>query len=156
MDKSFSGSGDCAAFNGQRMTNHFAYNAWLGADDSYSLGYFTSNDGRTVLTSPLTLAQVSQPANVVSHFHAGSVPPYGATWGCVYVTIEMPDFYNKIRPRVIHKNGDNFAFVDGHAKWFEVKAADSAGARPDIFIWASKGMWMWPFYPENPGGFPVR
>jgi prepilin-type processing-associated H-X9-DG protein len=156
MDTTFQGSGDCKAFNGQRMTNHYAYNAWLGADDSYGLGYFTSADGKTVLTRPISLAQVAQPANVVSHFHAGSVPPYGATWGCVYVTIEQPDFYNKIRPRLRHKSGDNFAFVDGHAKWIEVKEADSAGKRPDIFIWSTKGMWMWPFYPDNPAGFPVQ
>jgi len=156
MDQVFQGSGDCKAFNGQRMTNHYAYNAWLGADDSYGIGYFTSADRKTVLQSPLTVAQVAQPSGTIMHFHSGSVPPYGATWGCVYVTIEMPDFYNKIRPRIRHKNGDNFAFADGHAKWFEVKDADSAGQQREVYIWATKGMWTWPFYPDNVGGFRVE
>jgi prepilin-type N-terminal cleavage/methylation domain-containing protein/prepilin-type processing-associated H-X9-DG protein len=154
MDKTFSGNNECAPFNGQRMTNHYAYNFWLGADDSY-WGYGTSWDNSVNLTSPLALAAISQPANVVSHFHSGSVPPYGASWGCVYVTIELPDFYNKFRPRLRHKSGDNMAFADGHAKWYEMKQADSAGPRPDIFIWRSKGIWMFPFYPESTGGFPV-
>jgi prepilin-type N-terminal cleavage/methylation domain-containing protein/prepilin-type processing-associated H-X9-DG protein len=156
MDQIFQGSGDCKAFNGQRMTNHYAYNAWLGADDSYGIGYVTSPDRKTVLQSPLTVAQVAQPAGTIMHFHSGSVPPYGATWGCVYVTIEMPDFYNKIRPRIRHKNGDNFAFADGHAKWFEVKDADSGGKQREVYIWATKGMWTWPFYPDNLGGFRVE
>jgi prepilin-type processing-associated H-X9-DG protein len=90
------------------------------------------------------------------NFHAGSVPPYGSTWGCVYVQIEMPDFYNKLRPRIRHKNGDNLLFVDGHAKWFELKNNDSAGAMDEVYIWASRGIWMYPFYPGSNGGFPVR
>ena len=119
MDKTFSGSGDCAAFNGQRMTNHYAYNYFLGADDSYP-GYAL---GRT---TPATLASLSQPANVISHFHAGSVPPYGKSWGCVYVTIEMSDFYDKIRPRLRHKDGDNFAF----ARWsFQVDSGQGSEFR---------------------------
>jgi len=159
MDKTFSGSGDCANFNGKRMTNHYAYNFWLGADDSY-WGYASSWDGSVNLTSPLPLAALAQPSNVISHFHSGSVPPYGATWGCVYVTIELPDFYNKIRPRIRHKNGDNMALADGHAKFYEMKKADSAangsGPTTDIFIWKSKGIWMYPYYPDSTGGFPVE
>lgn len=152
MDKTFSGSGDCANFNGKRMTNTYAYNFWLGADDSY-WGYADSWDGKVSYSSPLSLSALSQPANVISHFHSGSVPPYGETWGCVYVTIELPDFYNKIRPRLRHKNGDNLAFADGHAKFYELKESDSAGSRPDIFIWKSKNIWMYPYYPESDGGF---
>jgi prepilin-type N-terminal cleavage/methylation domain-containing protein/prepilin-type processing-associated H-X9-DG protein len=156
MDKTFSGRGDCAAFNGQRMTNHYAYNYFLGADDTYPFGdYYRVPDG-TVFESPISLAAVSQPANVISHFHSGSVPPYGATWGCVYVTIELPDFYNKIRPRLRHKDGDNLAFADGHAKWFQMKEQDSAGLRRAIYIWASRGIWMYPYYPERSGGLPVH
>ena len=153
MDKTFTGDGDCKAFNGQRMTNHYAYNFWLGADDSY-WGYGSSADGSVNLSSPLSIAAISQPSNTVSHFHSGSVPPYGSSWGCVYVTIELPDFYNKIRPRLRHKDGDNFVFADGHAKWYQVKEADSAGSRSkDLFIWKAKQIWMYPFYPESNGGF---
>lgn len=155
MDKVFSGSGDCAAFSGQRMTNHYAYNYWLGADDSYPFGdYFRVPDG-TTFASPLAAAGIDQVANTIMHFHSGSVPPYGATWGCVYVQIELPDFYNKIRPRLRHKNGDNMGFADGHAKWFEMKEADSAGQRRNIQIWRAKQIWMYPYYPGSTGGLPV-
>ncbi|MCS6775727.1 MAG: DUF1559 domain-containing protein [Chloroherpetonaceae bacterium] len=155
MDRTFNGGGECTPFNGQRMTNHYAYNYWLGADDSYPFGdYYRVPDG-TTFGAPLTQAALAQPANVITHFHSGSVPPYGATWGCVYVTIELPDFYNKIRPRLRHKNGDNLAFADGHAKWFEMREQDSAGQRRNIQIWASRGMWMYPYYPNGTGGLRV-
>ena len=155
MDKNFSGSGDCAAFNGQRMTNHYAYNYWLGADDSYPFGdYYQTPDG-TIFGEPLAIAALDQPASVITHFHSGSVPPYGATWGCVYVQIELPDFYNKIRPRLRHKSGDNLAFGDGHAKWYEMKEQDSGGQLRNIQIWASRNIWMYPYYPGSNGGLPV-
>jgi prepilin-type N-terminal cleavage/methylation domain-containing protein/prepilin-type processing-associated H-X9-DG protein len=156
MDRNFAGSGDCAGFNGQRMTNHYAYNYWLGGDDSYPFGdYFRAPDGSATFGTPLSQAAIVQPANTILHFHSGSVPPYGTTWGCVYVTIELPDFYNKIRPRLRHKDGDNFAFADGHVKWFQVKEQDSAGLRRAIQIWNSRGMWMYPFYPNSTGGYQV-
>lgn len=163
MPTTFQGSGACARFNGQPITNHYAYNWFLGADCSYPYPcgsspnneYYRSPDGSDLYTTPITMAAVVQPANVISFFHSGSVPPYGTTWGCTYVTIETPDFYNKIRPRVTHKNGDNIAFVDGHAKWYELKEADSGGLRRAIYIWRSKNIWMYPYYPDRTGGFPV-
>lgn len=154
MEKTFSGSNECAPFNGQRMTNHYAYNYWLGADDTYPFGDYY-NVGGTIFGAPISQAALAQPANVITHFHSGSVPPYGASWGCVYVTIEMPDFYNKIRPRLRHKTGDNLAFADGHAKWFEMKEQDSAGQRRNIQIWGSRGIWMYPYYPDSTGGLHV-
>lgn len=163
MPQVFQGSGACAPYNGRPITNTYAYNWFLGADCSYpypcgsSPGdeYYRSPDGSNIWNTPVQMAMISQPANVAAFFHAGSVPPYGATWGCTYVTVETPDFYNKIRPRVTHKNGDNVAFVDGHSKWYELKRVDSAGSRPAIYIWLSKGIWTYPFYPERTGGYPV-
>jgi prepilin-type N-terminal cleavage/methylation domain-containing protein/prepilin-type processing-associated H-X9-DG protein len=155
MDKTFAGGNECAPFNGQRMTNHYAYNYWLGADDTYPFGdYYQLPDG-TIFDRPISQAAVDQPANTIMHFHSGSVPPYGFSWGCVYVTIELPDFYNKIRPRIRHKDGDNMAFADGHAKWFQMKEQDSGGQRRNIQIWASRGMWMYPYYPGRTGGLRV-
>lgn len=156
MDRTFSGNGDCAAFNGKRMTNHYAYNYWLGADDTYPFGdYLTAPNGSARFAAPLNQAALVQPASVIMHFHSGSVPPYGTGWGCVYTTIELPDFYNKIRPRVKHKGGDNIAFADGHAKWFELKKEDSAVQANTIVIDGRRSMWMYPFYPENNGGYTV-
>lgn len=156
MPKMFSGSGACAAFNGQPITNNYAYNYFLGADASYPYGdYYRSPDGTDTWITPIQMSAISQPANTIAFMHSGSVPPYGATWGCTYVTIETPDFYNKIRPRVIHKNGDNLSFTDGHSKWFELKRVDSAGDRPAVYIWVSKGIWTYPFYPERTGGYVV-
>ena len=148
MPHTFNGSanGRCKNYNGKPITNNYSYNYWLGADYSY----YTA-DG----THPIKIGAVVQPANVVSHFHSGSIPPYGADWGCVYVQIEWPDFYDKIRPNLKHREGDNFAFTDGHAKWIQVKAADSGGARQDIVIWKSKGIWTYPYYPNDDGGFPI-
>ncbi len=156
MERIFSGSGDCAAYNGRPMTNHYAYNYWLGADDSYPYGdYYQVPDG-TVFASPISTAALTQPANLITHFHSGSVPPYGDTWGCVYVQIELPDFYNKIRPRLRHKDGDNIAFADGHAKWYQMKEQDSAGQRRSLYIWDTKQIWMYPYYPGSNGGLPVN
>jgi prepilin-type N-terminal cleavage/methylation domain-containing protein/prepilin-type processing-associated H-X9-DG protein len=157
LERTFSGSGDCVNFNGKRMTNHYAYNYWLGGDDSYPFGdYLTAPNGSYTFSAPLTLAAVSQPSSTIMHFHSGSVPPYGRTWGCVYTTIELPDFYNKIRPRVKHKGGDNIAFADGHAQWFELKKEDSAVQSNTVVISRTRSMWMFPFYPENDGGYSVQ
>ena len=157
MPRTFQGGGVCAKFNGQRITNTYAYNWFLGSDDSYPFStYLRSPDRSETYTSPMTHAQIAQPANVCALFHSAGVPPYGFNWGCTYVTIETPDFLNKIRMRVTHKNGDNVAFADGHSKWFELKDVDSAGLRKTIYIWASRGIWMYPGYPERTAGFPVH
>ncbi|WP_309721866.1 DUF1559 domain-containing protein [Armatimonas sp.] len=156
MDRNFAGNGDCAGFNGSRMTNHYAYNYWLGGDDTYPFGdYLTAPNGSYRFAQPLSQAALAQPASVIMHFHSGSVPPYGTGWGCVYTTIELPDFYNKIRPRVKHKNGDNIAFADGHAKWYELKREDSAVRANTIVIDGRRSIWMFPFYPDNNGGYRV-
>ncbi len=63
---------------------------------------------------------------------------------------------NKIRMRVMHKEGDNLAFADGHVKWFRVKELDSAGENRLVTIWKSRGIWMYPGFPERTGGFDVK
>ena len=154
MDKVFSGTGDCAGANGVKMTNHYAYNYWLGADDSYPYGdYAQAPDGSATFLSPMNQAGVVSPASTIMHFHSGSVPPYGTSWGCVYTTIELPDFYNKIRPRVRHKNGDNLSFADGHAKWFELSKQDSKVQSQTTVIDDRRQIWMYPFYPSSNGGY---
>ncbi|HTE20525.1 MAG TPA: DUF1559 domain-containing protein, partial [Armatimonadota bacterium] len=157
MPKQFAGGGGCARFNGQPITNHYSYNYFLGRDLSYPYGtYYRSPDGSETFTTPVSDAAISQPASTIAFLHSNSVPPYGATWGCTYVTIETPDFINKIRMRVMHKEGDNIAFADGHVKWFRVKEQDSAGQNRLVTIWASRGMWMYPRYPDGTGGFDVQ
>jgi len=156
MDKTFQGSDFCAPFNGQQMTNSYSYNWFLGADGSYGSpgdgDYGQSPDGSVLWTSPISLAAIAQPANVIAFLHSNSVPPYGTTWGCQYVTIETPDFINKIRMRVRHKEGDNLAFSDGHAKWYQVKDGDSGGTLRQTYTRTAMGIWMVPQYvPGSPG-----
>lgn len=159
MPPVFRGNGACTVFNGQPITNSYAYNWFLGSDSSYgSYGdgdYGSSPDLSRRWNKPIRNSAISRPTNTIAFMHSGSVPPYGASWGCTYMTIETPDFYNKIRMRVVHRNGDNLSFADGHSKWFEVKAADSAGTRPAIYIWTSRDIWTFPYYPDSTGGYPV-
>jgi prepilin-type N-terminal cleavage/methylation domain-containing protein len=157
MPAVFQGSGACAKFNGQPITNSYSYNWFLGADGTYGgTGYTTSFDRSDRWDTPITMSAVSQPANTIAFLHSNSVPPYGAAWGCTYMTIETPDFINKIRMRAIHKDGDNLVFVDGHSKWFSLKDADSAGQLRETYIRPSLGIWMYPYYPERTGGYPVH
>jgi prepilin-type N-terminal cleavage/methylation domain-containing protein len=157
MPHTFEGSGTCAKFNGKPITNNYSYNYLLGSDGSYPFGdYFRSPDGSTTWDTPRSLAAIARPANVVIFQHSNSLQPYGRTWGCTYVTIETPDFINKLRMRVLHSNGDNLSFTDGHAKWYQVKVASSdsntSGTGPGSthYIWENTGIWMVPtFEPGN-------
>jgi prepilin-type N-terminal cleavage/methylation domain-containing protein len=159
MPTIFEGSGVCAKFNGQPITNSYSYNWFLGADGSYGSpgdgDYGSSPDKLTRWDTPITQAAISRPANTIAFMHSNSVPPYGTTWGCTYMTIETPDFINKIRMRVTHKDGDNLVFADGHSKWFSLKDADSAGTRRQSYIRPELGIWTYPYYPERTGGYPV-
>lgn len=154
MPHEFQGANACAKYDGKPITNNYSYNWLLGSDDSYgSAGdgdYGTSPDGSTRWDTPRTLAEIARPANVIIFQHSNSLQPYGNDWGCSYVTIETPDFINKIRMRVLHANGDNLSFADGHAKWFQVKNAssDAGGNGPSEthYIWPKTGIWMVPTY----------
>jgi prepilin-type N-terminal cleavage/methylation domain-containing protein/prepilin-type processing-associated H-X9-DG protein len=166
MPQTFEGTGTCAKYNGRPITNHYSYNYLLGSDDSYPFGdYAQSRDTPPSMrwNTPRTQAGIARPANVVIFQHSNSLQPYGRSWGCTYVTIETPDFINKLRMRVIHSNGDNLSFADGHAKWFQVKDADSAasgtGPSATFYIWPNTGAWMVPtFEPGNTAsalGYPI-
>lgn len=151
MPPNFEGNGACAKFNGKPITSHYSYNYLLGSDDSYPYGdYSLSWDETTRWNTPRTFAGIANPANVVVFQHSNSLQPYGRGWGCTYVTIETPDFINKLRMRVLHKEGDNISFADGHAKWFRVKDADSGatndGPNQTHFIWPNTGIWMIPTF----------
>jgi type II secretory pathway pseudopilin PulG len=158
MPTEFVAVGYCAGkgFNGKPITNHYSYNYLLGSDNSYAYGdYAVSPDGSTQWNRPRALAEVARPANVVVYQHSNSLQPYGSDWGCPYVTIETPDFINKLRMRVIHNDGDNLTLADGHSKWFQVKIAssDAGGSGPSgaaNYIWPNTGIWMVPtFEPGN-------
>ncbi len=159
MPHTFEGGGFCAPFNGQPITNNYSYNWFLGSDGSYGTpgdgDYGSSPDGTITWNHPISDAGIVQPSNTVAFLHSNSVPPYGFTWGCQYVEIETPDFINKVRMRVVHEDGDNLTFADGHAKWFHLKDEDSAGMRRTVYIWASRSIWMFPYYPGSTGGYPV-
>jgi len=161
MPHVFQGGGGCAAFNGQPITNNYSYNYFLGSDNSYNSGdYGTSRDGSYKWDHPRSLSEIAQPSNVVAFLHSNSVPPYGFDWGCTYMTIETPDFINKIRMRTVHQDGDNIAFADGHSKWFQLKDADSGGMLRETYIRAARGMWTVPqFEPGNTAsalGYPIQ
>ncbi|GAB4452485.1 MAG: hypothetical protein OHK0029_03480 [Armatimonadaceae bacterium] len=166
MPRNFEGTGDCAKYNGRPITVHYSYNYFLGADGSYPFGdYLRSPDGSRTWTTPTPLPGIASPANVVIFQHSNSLQPYGRSWGCSYVTIETPDFINKLRMRVLHSNGDNLSFTDGHAKWYQVRVASSdanaSGTGPGSthYIWPNTGIWMVPtFEPNNPAsalGYPI-
>ncbi|MDX1934526.1 MAG: DUF1559 domain-containing protein [Capsulimonadales bacterium] len=149
----FSGlTGVCAKHNGYPISNSYTYNWFLGRDDTYPFGdYLTSPDGSETYLTPATLAEVSQPANVLMHFHSTSY-----TTSCSYATYEAPAFVNKIRMRALHMGGDNIVFADGHAKWYDMRQVDfNQAQRSTIYIWPARGLWMYPGYPDKTAGFPL-
>lgn len=156
MPDTFVGKNTCAKYDGKPITNNYSYNYLLGSDDSYTGGgYYSSPTGAAPQVRwdrPRTLAEVIRPANVIVFQHSNSLQPYGTNWGCTYVTIETPDFINKIRMRVVHNNGDNLSFADGHSKWFSLKNASSdsnasgTGPGEEHYIWPKTGIWMVPSF----------
>ena len=161
-------TGPCAAVNGMRITSTYAMNWFLGADDSYVGGpgeYYNAAPSGFGFHSPLSTAQVDVPAQTMAFQLSQTTTPYGSDFGCVYNFLESPDWENKIRFRAVHKNGGSLAFADGHAKFLVALEADSAGGgvagcngMPShrIYIWRSRGIWAYPMYPSDSGGFPVE
>jgi prepilin-type N-terminal cleavage/methylation domain-containing protein len=161
MPTEFEAVGYCAGknYNGKPITNHYSYNYLLGSDLSYPYGdYYRSPDTTVTWDRPRALGEVALAASVVMYQHSNSLQPYGSDWGCPYVTIETPDFINKLRMRVIHNEGDNLVFADGHSKWYQVKEADSAllnlpgNQGATLYTRAQRGVWMVPQFDPGKAG----
>jgi|SRR5579872_1162161 len=161
-------TGPCAASNGMHITSTYAMNWFLGADDSYTDGpgeYYNQTPSGVGFHAPLSTAQVEAPSQTMAYQLSQTTSPYGNDFACIYNFIETPDWENKVRFRAVHNNGGNLAFADGHAKFLVAREADSAGTgypacggapSHTIYIWSSRGIWAYPFYPADNGGFPVE
>jgi prepilin-type N-terminal cleavage/methylation domain-containing protein/prepilin-type processing-associated H-X9-DG protein len=161
-------TGPCAAVNGMRITSTYAYNWFLGADDSYVGGtgeFYNRTPSGTALGAPLHTSDVEAPAQTMALQLSQTTSPYGNDFACIYNFIETPDWDNKIRFRAVYNGGGNLAFSDGHARFLPAKEADSTGTgypacggapSHTIYIWRSRGLWAWPRYPSDDGGFPLE
>jgi prepilin-type N-terminal cleavage/methylation domain-containing protein/prepilin-type processing-associated H-X9-DG protein len=158
-------TGPCAASNGMRITSTYSMNWFLGADDSYIGGpgeYYNQTPSGVSFRTPLSQAHVATPAQTMAFQLSQTTSPYGNDFACVYNFIETPDWDNKIRFRAVHNSGGNLAFADGHAKFLIAKEADSAGSAfpacggypsHTMYIWKSRGLWAYPYFPGDNGGF---
>jgi prepilin-type N-terminal cleavage/methylation domain-containing protein/prepilin-type processing-associated H-X9-DG protein len=158
-------TGPCSTSNGMPITSTYSMNWFLGADDSYIGGpgeYYNQTPDGTGFHTPLSMGAVDEPAQTTAFWMSQTTSPYGNEFGCDYNMIESPDWDNKIRFRAIYRSGSNLSFADGHAKFMVAKEADSAGTgypkcggRPShtIYIWKSRGIWAYPYYPSGTGGF---
>ncbi|GEM_PF-7014628 len=108
----------------------------------------------------MTTGEVDAPASTMAFQLGQTDSRYGNEFGCDYNTIESADWDNHLRWHAMHNKGGNLAFVDGHAKFYVAKEADSTACHGapshDVFIWASRGIWAWPGYPSTTGGFPTE
>lgn len=161
--------GACATSNGMDITSTYSYNWYLGADDSYidtTPGvYYNQTPSGTKFDHPLSSTSVESPSNTLAFMMSQTTSPYGNEFGCDYNTLESPDWDNKIRFRAIYRDGGNIAFADGHAKALVAQQADSAspkypncqgGPSHTIYIWASRNIWTYPFYPGSTGGLTTE
>jgi prepilin-type N-terminal cleavage/methylation domain-containing protein len=153
-------TGACATSNGMKITSTYSYNWNLGSDSpNEGTPYSITPDG-TVKTVPLTSSDVSAPSNTMAFQLSQTGSSYGNGFGCDYNFIESGDWDDRLRWHAVYNGGGNLDFVDGHTKFYVAKQADStlcSGAPGyDIFIWASRGIWAWPGYPDSTGGFPIE
>lgn len=165
-------TGPCSTSNGQKLTNTYQYNWFLGRDGSYPFDFpagngapeddYTHTPGGLALTTPLPLSGVSQPANTVMYTLNQVNSPYGNDFGCDWNTLESSDFDNKLRWHAVFRQGGNLTFADGHAKFLVAKEADSAGGDAPscwggpshvIYNWSARGIWAYPGMPEDGGGY---
>lgn len=166
-------TGPCATSNGERITNTYQYNWFLGRDGSYPFDFpagngapeddYTHTPNGQLLTSPLPLSGVSQPAGTVLFTLNQATSPYGNDFGCDWNTLESSDFDNKLLWRAVFREGGNLAFADGHAKFLVAKEADAAGTGypacgggPShvVYNWTARGIWAYPALPDDGGGYP--
>jgi prepilin-type N-terminal cleavage/methylation domain-containing protein/prepilin-type processing-associated H-X9-DG protein len=166
-------TGPCATSNGERLSNTYQYNWFLGCDGSYPFDfpaaggaptdYYTHTPNGLPLNTPLALAGVSQPSSTVMFTLNQAMSPYGNDFGCDWNTLESSDFDNKLRWHAVFRQGGNLAFADGHAKFLVAKEADAAGTDypacgggPShvIYNWSARSIWAYPAMPEDGGGYP--
>ena len=151
--------GPCASSNGMKITSTYSMNWNLGADSDLYPGYSQTPDG-TLRATPLSTTEVSQPAATMAFQLSQTGSHYGDTFGCDYNFIESGDWENHLRWHAVFRDGGNLAFTDGHSKFLVTKQADSAscngGPSYDVYIWKSRGIWSWPYYPDSTGGFPTE
>ena len=146
-------NGTCATNSGMQLTNTYSMNYLLGGDGTYT------NYGPT---TPIVQTEVTAPSNTVAFLLSNSIPPYGRSWGCIYLSLEASDFINKLRFRAIVRNvGGNLGFADGSAKFINAPQADAAnngpsgrpgsgtGPRCTIYGWQSRNLYMVPSMPDS-------
>ena len=156
----------CATSNGELLTNTYQMNWFLGCDGSYPFDFdpdtYTHTPNGKVLDTPAILAQINQPASTVAFTLNQATSAFGNSFGCDWNTLESSDFDNKLRWRAVFRKGGNLAFVDGHAKFYIAREADSAGEdfpacqggpSHNIYNWSARNLWMYPAMPDDNGGY---
>ena len=171
-DKASWWTGPCASSNGQKLTNSYQYNWFLGRDGSYPFDFpagggapdddYTHTPNGKILDRPAALAEISQISSTVMFTLNQATSAFGNNYGCDWNTLESSDFDNKLRWRAVFRKGGNLSFADGHAKFLVAKEADAAdsdypncGGGPShvVYNWTARNIWMYPAMPEDNGGY---
>ena len=151
----------CETSNGMPITSTYAYNWFLGADNSY-IGlpweYYNVSPSGLRIENPFTENAIESTSSTIAFQLSQTTSAYGNAFGCLYNSIENADWDNKIRFRAVHRNGGNISFADGHSKFYLAKEADSNACNGapcyEIYSWESRNLWAWPGMPSNDAGFP--
>ena len=110
-------TGPCATSNGMALTNSYAMNWLLGRDGSFPFDYPPDYSTRTPnglpLTTPVSLAEINQPANTMAFMLSKALSPYGNDFGCDWNTLESSDFDNKLSWKAVFRDGGNLASAHG-------------------------------------------
>ncbi len=121
-------------------------------------------DNPSIILLPTFMADVKEPAKCALLWDDSVYPQYSGLYGARSARFE----YTKLLGR--HNEGDNFGFVDGHAKWYRTKGilvewpTECASALPcgPCYIYPpdatpdTAAMWTVPYYSADyedlPGG----